>query len=267
MVRYLATGEGPVLNRRLELTAMRSDGTEFPVELAITRIPGKGNPLFTGYLRDITDRKRMEERQRLLTAELNHRLKNTLAIVQSIANQTARFTPDPKLFEEAFSSRLLAMSRVHDILTKSAWRGAEMRELAESTLSPHRDGNASSVELDGGAISLSSNAAVAISLALNELATNAVKYGALSQPSGQVSLIWKVEGGNAGSLAIEWTERGGPPVKNPTRQGFGTKLIDLMARQLGGKVSLAYDVEGLVCRIEIPVIETLPDHERALNKK
>ena len=256
MARYLATDEASVLNRRLELPAMRSDGTEFPVELAITRIPGKGNPLFTGYLRDITNRKRLEERQRLLTEELGHRLKNTLAIVQAIAIQTARSTPDPKQFQEAFSARLLAMSRGHDILSRSWWSGAEIRELAESTLAPYRDGNASSVELNGDAIGLSSNAAIALSLALNELATNAAKYGALSQPSGRVRLTWKELGNSSGSLVIEWTERGGPPVKKPAQQGFGTKLIELMAGQLGGKVSLAYEVEGLVCRIEIPLVET-----------
>jgi PAS domain S-box-containing protein len=252
MARYLATGEAAVLNRRLELTGMRSDGTEFPVELAITRIPGKGNPLFTGYLRDITDRKQAEERQHLLRNELNHRVKNTLAIVQSIADQTARATPDPKLFQEAFSARLIAMARVHDILTRRSWSGAEIREMAESTLAPYRDNNASSVELVGAPLELSSNAAVALSLALNELATNATKYGALSQPSGRVTLKWKELDDRPGWLSMTWTERGGPPVERPTRQGFGTKLVEMMSAQLGGKVSFAYEVDGVVCHIEIP---------------
>jgi PAS domain S-box-containing protein len=251
--RYLATGEARVLNRRIELTAMRADGTELPVELAITRISGKGQPMFTGYLRDITSRKQFEERQSLLTSELNHRVKNTLAIVQSIANQSASSAADLGSFREAFAARLQAMARVHSVLAKSSWKGAEVREFAEATLEPYRLGATNIVELDGGTVSLPANAAVAVNLVLNELATNSAKYGALSQPSGRVRLSWRVHGNNPASLAFEWAEHGGPPVREPTRQGFGTKLIDLMARQLGGKASLTFEAEGLLCHLEFPL--------------
>jgi PAS domain S-box-containing protein len=258
LARYISTGEAKVLNRRIELTAMRSDGAEFPVELAITRITGDGEPVFTGYLRDISDRKRAEERQRLLTDELNHRVKNTLTVIQSIAHQTARFTPDAEQFQQAFSARLMAMSRTHDLLTSGAWRGAELGALTELALAPYRGSNAGAIEIDGHKIVLPSDAAVSISLILHELATNATKYGALSQATGCISVRWR-ELHDPRSLVFEWSERGGPPVSKPTRQGFGTRLIEAMAAQLGGKVSLSHQVGGLSCRIEIPLSDAPAD--------
>lgn len=255
MTKYLATGEGPVLNRRIELTALRSDGTEFPVELSITSIPSTGNPLFTAYLRDITGRKRAEDCQRLLADELDHRVKNTLAIMQSIATQTARFTPDPQQFHQAFSARLVSMSRIHDILTKGSWTGADLHDLVETILAPYRGQEVSAPDIGGPAVLLPPNTAVAISLVLHELATNAAKYGALSQPSGRVHVTWKQSHGSPQLLTLEWRESGGPPVGKPARQGFGTRLIEMMASQLAGKISLSHKRQGVVCRMEIPLDE------------
>lgn len=258
LARYLSTGEAKLLNRRIELTAMRSDGTEFPVELAITRISGDALQ-FTGYLRDITEHKNAEARQRMLTNELNHRVKNVMSVIQSIAYQTARATPDPTQFFDTFSSRLIAMSRVHDILTRNAWTGADLHSLAEATLAPYRSGDADSIVFDGPLISLSSDAAVSISLMLHELATNAAKYGALSQPGGRLSMIWRELNKELPSVALEWCERNGPPVQQPGRQGFGTKLIEMVAIQLAADVSIAYPVEGLTCRMQFPLKNAPPE--------
>ena len=252
LARYISTREAKVLNRRIELTAMRADGTEFPVELAITRISGDAFR-FTGYLRDITEQKNAEARQRMLTNELNHRVKNMLSVIQSIAYQTAHATPSPEQFFETFSARLIAISRAHDILTENAWTGADLRELSMATLAPYRSEDAGTIVFDGPPIGLAPSAAVLVSLMLHELATNAAKYGSLSQPGGSVRLVWQKVNENPPSIALEWSEHKGPPVQQPGRKGFGTKLLEMVAKQLRAEASLAYPEAGLVYKLKLPI--------------
>jgi PAS domain S-box-containing protein len=251
--RYLKTGQTRALNQRLQLTAMRADGSEFPVEVAITRISEEEPPVFTGYIRDITESKKAEEQRELLLRELNHRVKNTLATVQSIAQQTARFTPDPKQFYEVFSARLISMSRVHDMLTSSSWAGAELRDIAERTLAPYHDRRADSIVLRGPALSLAVDTAILVGLALNELTTNAAKYGALSQPEGRVTITWRESHNGGRFLVLDWHEEDGPPVQVPERSGFGTRLIETVADRLHGKAKLEYAPDGLRCTLEFPL--------------
>jgi PAS domain S-box-containing protein len=200
---------------------------------------------------DITERKQAEENQRSLTNELNHRVKNTLAVVQSIAAQTARFTPDPEAFNRAFSDRVVALARVHDLLTRSAWRDASLAELATACLAAFRGPDADIVRIEGPPVRLSPNAAVSISLALHELATNAAKHGALKARAGYATLMWRVEDGDKGTLDLVWAEHGGPPVEPPTRMGFGSRLVAGLALQLNAEVSHEFAREGVRCRIRM----------------
>jgi two-component sensor histidine kinase/PAS domain-containing protein len=203
---------------------------------------------------DVTERKRAEERQKLLVNELNHRVKNTLVSVQSIASQTLRATETPEAFRDAFEGRIMALSHTHDLLTQQNWEGASLREIFDFEIEAFaaRD----RIDFDySGDLQLSPKATVALGMAVHELATNALKYGALSVPGGAVRVVWAVEAGDEPPrLRLTWTERGGPPVVPPTRQGFGARLLEKgLAGELSAQVNLAYDSLGLVCTMRLPI--------------
>jgi len=209
-----------------------------------------------GAMFDISERKRAEEHQRLLTGELQHRVKNTLAMVQAIAAQTFRNVTDVEAAREAFAARLISLGRAHDILTQSSWTQAPIAEVVDGALSVHRGGAVSRIRVSGPNVPLSAKAALALALALHELATNAAKYGAMSNDAGTVDLRWHVvhEDG-APRFALTWSEQGGPPIlAQPTRRGFGSRLIERsFAAEVGGDVRLTYAPAGLTCRLEAPL--------------
>ncbi|TNC15993.1 PAS domain S-box protein [Methylobacterium terricola] len=209
-----------------------------------------------GIHQEVTERKRAEEHLRLLVHELNHRVKNTLATVQSIAMQSLRGLDGPAAAaaRSAFEARLIALARVHDVLTRESWEGAELAEVVKDALAPlDGPGAQPRFTVGGPAIRLPPRIALSIAMALHELATNAVKYGALSVPAGQVTLSWSV---GEGRLSLRWQERGGPSVVPPTRTGFGSRLIERsLARELDGTVSLSFPREGVVCTIVAPLGE------------
>jgi two-component sensor histidine kinase len=201
-----------------------------------------------------------QSRLRLMVNELNHRVKNTLATVQSIVAQTLRGEDVPAGVREALTSRVLALSHAHDVLTDEQWAGADLREIAIQAAAPYRDpGGSERFVLRGPALRLPPKTAIAVALAFHELATNAAKYGGLSTNSGRVELDWTVEGPpDARRLRIVWREIGGPVVKPPTRTGFGTRLIERgLAADLNGRVILTYPPDGVVCTIESQL--TAPD--------
>ena len=198
-------------------------------------------------------RRDAELRQRLMTNELNHRVKNTLAVVQAIATQTARYTQEPKQFNNAFQGRITALARVHDILTKTHWTGSSLYDLATSTLAPFFEQNSGAVRVAGPHVPLEVSAALSLSLALNELATNATKYGALLNDTGYVTLDWSISG-QPSLVTLQWVEHGGPAVVPPTRTGFGYRLINTLSSQLAGSVNLAYPPEGVRCEIKMPFV-------------
>lgn len=208
-----------------------------------------GTPVrYSGIDIDITERKRAEERLKLLAAEVDHRAKNMLAVVQAMLRLTRAETVPA--FIEAFEGRLQALSGAHMLLSESKWEGAELGRLAAQELAPYRSGDAR-VEIDGPLVLLEPTAAQAVAMALHELATNAAKYGALSAPGGRVELTWSL---GATELALRWCERGGPPVRAPTRRGLGTTVIERSIRdQLGGEARLDWRAEGLACEMTIPV--------------
>ncbi|WP_298291654.1 HWE histidine kinase domain-containing protein [Novosphingobium sp.] len=199
---------------------------------------------------DITERKQLEEQLELLVGELNHRVKNTLMVVQAMAHQTFRGANLPAGPVGAFNERIAALSAAHDALSRTNWTGVPLAEIVHHGLliCGHSDNR---VQFGGPDVLVSSTATVSLVMVLHELATNALKYGALSASTGKVSIIWTV---NCDSdVVIEWRESGGPPVQVPVRKGFGSRLVsDAIPRQLGGSVQLDHDPEGVRCRITIP---------------
>jgi len=185
---------------------------------------------------------------------LNHRVKNTLATVQSIANQTLRGTPDPSQFLEKFQSRLEALSRAHTLLTRRSWESADLTDLVRNQLA--LDGDSERYSIIGPRASLTAQSAVAVALVLHELGTNAHKYGSLSSPSGRVAVQWTTTNSDP-VLDLVWTESGGPAVQIPERRGFGTTLIEKSLGGVGGSAQLRFETNGLRCSIRLPLAENV----------
>jgi two-component sensor histidine kinase len=202
---------------------------------------------------DISERKKAENEQKILIDELNHRVKNTLATVQSLAGQTARHADGLQDFGERFEARLLALSRAHDLLTRHHWKDAPLDLLAQEVLTPMASRAAGQIKINGPSVVLDPRTALSLTMTLNELATNAIKYGALSSEMGMLSVKWHLEGEGA-KLVLDWLEVGGPPVSAPTRRGIGSRLMErCIERDLAGEFDLAFEPAGVTCRIIVPV--------------
>lgn len=182
--------------------------------------------------------------ERLLVLELQHRVKNTLTVVQSLAAQTFTTRPEPAAFREAFSERLIALGRAHNVLSLTGWRDVPMGDLVRGALRPFSTASANTFDLSGEDFTLSAALVVDTALCLHELATNAAKYGALSTAGGRVVVRWNRVAENR--VQLTWTERGGPPATPPTRRGFGARLLERgMSRSVHPEVRAFYDPEGL----------------------
>jgi two-component sensor histidine kinase len=191
----------------------------------------------------------------LLINELNHRVKNTLATVQSISAQTLRTADNKEEAREALEMRLLALSRAHDVLTRESWEGADLIEVISRALEPYQVLGERRFDITGPHVRLTPRMSLALAMALHELATNAVKYGALSNKAGTVEVSWTMQNGAAPPrLRLRWTETGGPPVIAPRRRGFGSRLIERsLAQDLDGQVEIAFPPTGVVCTVNAPV--------------
>lgn len=217
-----------------------------------------GRPtLVFGVNYDITERRTVEERQRFLLREINHRVKNTLATVQALATQTVRHAREPREFLEAFSQRLRALGLAHGLLSEYEWRGIGIRDLAKTELSPFDDTEAPRISIVGQDALLTPDQALGLALILHELASNALKYGALSVPSGEVALSWTVTGRKGEKrLQLEWIESGGPKVTAPSHHGFGSILIRRsLAKVISSEVSHEYLPDGVRAHISMPLGE------------
>lgn len=214
-----------------------------------------------GVIEDVTDQKRLEQHLRLLVNELNHRVKNSLAVVQAIATQTFRSTSSHPAAIEAFSARIAALAKTHDVLTEDNWSGTDLRDIAGLIGKTLATDSAARLRFSGPNVRLAPKTAVSLSLALHELATNAAKYGALSNEFGNVLLYWQVEGLHEDRrLFLHWEEQGGPEVVKPVRQGFGLRVLQrILPADLNGEVNLSYLPSGVVCTIEAP-LETIPEN-------
>lgn len=196
--------------------------------------------------RDITDRRSAEAQRDLVVRELEHRINNTLMIVQSMAEQTFRGDGVDPTMHRKFAARLTALSNIHSILTQRSWDSADLHELIRSAVKPH-DTDRKRFTVDGPLLRVGPKSAVGLSMAMHELCTNAVKYGALSCEAGHVEVTWTIADDQ---LDLRWRERGGPEVQRPTRKGFGSRMVEgALALQLSGNVTLDYDPAGLACRI------------------
>jgi PAS domain S-box-containing protein len=203
---------------------------------------------------DMTERKRVEERQTMMVAELNHRVKNILAIVQAVATQTMRSSRSLEDFTDAFTGRLKALAIAHDILTKTRWIGVGLGELLAAVLAPYRSRDEARVRIEGPPLLLPVRAVTPLSMALHEMATNAVKYGALSNRRGAIEISWQMSDGANPSVELVWRESGGPKVKVRAVEGFGTKLISqVIGHDLGGKAAIDLDAAGARVTLTFPL--------------
>ncbi len=245
LAHYLATGEGPVIDKHIEIEALHRDGHELPVELSITRTSEFGEPMFLGFLRDISERREHERRQKLLVDELNHRVKNLLGVVGAIAHQTARSSTSLEQFAPAFTGRLSSLGRAHEILTAATWERASLGELITAAIEPFAaDGR---VHVEGPELTLSPRQFLSISMILHELITNAIKYGVLATAEGRVEVQWSVA---KDEVTLSWTERGGQHISAPERSGFGSKMIALNVKHdLQGSSESRWDPDGLHFRL------------------
>lgn len=202
--------------------------------------------------RDITEEWEALQRERFLKEELVHRAKNTFAMVLAIANQT--FSGDIHASPlRAYTARVAALAQAYDIATKTDWSVAPVADVIEAALSFHRIGQGA-FTISGPKLDIAPRQALALTLAVNELATNALKYGALSSPKGHVDISWSTSAHGTPTFFFRWGERGGPPVAAPVRHGFGSRVIkDFMAKDFGGTVQLSYEPEGVVCELKSPL--------------
>ena len=203
---------------------------------------------------DVTDNVLATQRQKLIIDELNHRVKNTLATVQSIAIQTARSHRDPATFAESFQARILALSHTHDLLTRTHWEGADLRAMLEhetEAFGPSR------ISLNGPAVRLPPATALSLGMIIHELATNAAKFGALSIPDGRILIDWGVQDQRDRKLKLNWREIDGPEVTLPDRRGFGSRLIERNIRHdLAGEIDLVYAKDGFIAELTVPLDRT-----------
>lgn len=233
---------------------VRRDGEWFWANGVLIAFQHQGSQALLKIVRDETSAKLAMEHRILLLNELNHRIKNTLATVQSIAEQTLRSASVEPAVRDNLTGRLMALSHVHDVLVQESWAGADLAEVVDQAVATYRD-DGSRFAIDGPPVRLSPVIAVSISLALHELATNALKYGGLSVPEGRVSVSWTDAHDGVGRrfLTLLWKESHGPEVSLPTRSGFGARLLGRVFAESGGSTRLDYEPAGLRCVINLPL--------------
>lgn len=218
----------------------------------------------TGVTFDVTERRHLDEQRQLILGELNHRMRNMMALVSSVVNLSAREATSVDAYKDALQGRLGSIAETQSLLLKSGWNGATLIEQLLVELGPYRNVAGTNIVLCGPAITFEPAIGLSVGLVLHELATNAVKYGSLGVATGMVEVDWAMEGETADTrLVLKWKETGGPMVRPPTRRGFGTTLIEkLLGRSLGADVDLDYRPEGLLCRIILPLNGAAPSATR-----
>jgi two-component sensor histidine kinase len=194
-----------------------------------------------------------ERLQRLLMEELHHRIKNTLATVQAIASQSLQSAETMDQAREAIQNRLFALGRVHDLLLETGGVGAKLSAIISAAIEPFQTKGSGQFAVQSSDIDVRADAVLPLAMALNELCTNALKYGALSTPNGKITLTTRVDS-DAGLLGLNWAEEGGPPVRTPTRRGFGLRLIEMsLSRRLQGRSQINFAPTGVICELDVPL--------------
>jgi two-component sensor histidine kinase len=201
---------------------------------------------------DAKEREVSDKLQKLILEELHHRIKNTLATVSAIASQSLRKAPSMEHAQHAIEGRLLALGRAHDLLLQARWTSADLGKIVRGATEAFDNPDVPKFSIQGPHIQITSGAVIAIAMTLNELCTNTTKFGALSIPPGRVEIAWTVDG-PASRLHLTWSEKHGPIVQAPTKQSFGTRLIETLGQQLKGKVRITYEPSGLVYALDVPL--------------
>ncbi len=248
---------------QFEQLYVRKDGSDVWVAVSVgVQRDDENHPLYLIYVvRDISERKTAQEHQRFLMHELSHRSKNQLAVVQAIANQTARTADSTEEFRSVFSQRLSSLTLSINLLIDGKWSGVSLRDLIDRQLEAFNGDDDSRLYCDGPDVTLSGAAAEAIGLAFHELSTNCLKYGAWSVPAGKVELTWHIPPAHEDDqhMVLKWVECGGPPVRKPTRRGFGQTVIEQMiVQKLDATVELMYPVEGASWTLSLPLRHATP---------
>jgi PAS domain S-box-containing protein len=241
-----------------EIEGTRKDGAPIDVSLTISPVKNARGAVIAAstIAREFTERKLAEDHKSLLIAELDHRVKNTLSIVTSLVAQTLKSTDSPAAFAESIQGRIMALTRVHQLMTQSNWDQADLRDVVLGELMPYAAENGENIVVSGEEdVVLMQKATLTLAMALHELATNAAKYGALSKRAGRVEVTWSVASGKeAPVLSLAWDETGGPRVEKSGRRGFGTQLIErVMTYELQASVEREFRPEGVRCVIEFPL--------------
>lgn len=246
--RYLASGEGPVLRKRIEITALHKSGEEFPVELSISPAQRDGETIFIGFIRDI----RAKAHQAILVGELEHRTKNMLAVVMGLVRQTAKQAATVEDFTREYLSRLTSLSRAYGLLTAKSWQSATLKGLVSEVVAPHL-ARPEQLNIEGEDILFPAKTALSVSMVLHELTTNAVKYGALKHNGViRITTFYRVEGGRE-MIDLTWSEEGVPGFAKPASSGFGSKLIETTIKhELGGATQIEYSALGIRYRFSFP---------------
>ena len=256
MDAQLARGERVLPFETVRLTR---DGRLIEIQLTMSPIIDRRGLVVgaSGIGRDISERRRAERQQGRLIEELNHRVKNTLAIAQSLATQTLQHSPSPEHFAAAFRGRLAALAQAHTLLAEAGWEGAGLHDLLRAQLAPYRTPASGNVTIRGEDVALEPNAVLALGLALHELTTNAATHGALASPSGRINIRTRIlTDGRTRRLVLTWREQGGPPVQETHRSGLGEIMIERgLTYQLMGTVTLEFQPAGVHCRIELPLAD------------
>jgi len=242
-----------------EICYRRKDGSQFWASISVNPVKDEHGRIvqhFASFV-DLTSYKAEQATCKLLIDELNHRVKNTLATVQSIVRQALKTATDPAVIRGSIESRIFALSRSHDILSRANWKGAGLHDLVDAALEPFAvaDGAVEHFNVEGFNLELPPKAALALGIAFHELATNAFKYGAFSNDSGTVSVSWEIESGPSEKrLLLHWREKDGPKVTPPTRKGFGSQVMERgLAHELHGEVHVNYASTGVVCTLNVPL--------------
>lgn len=256
-VRSFALGDGAanrLMGHRREVRARRKNGDEFPAEAMVSRQTIDGRTILTVVHRDITERKELEELREAAARELDHRMRNVLSVVHSLISISAASAVSVVDFKESLTRRLASLAATQSVLRFGEQRSNSLSELLLAELSQYQARDGANLVIEGPPVSVGPKAAQMLALAIHELATNSAKYGSLGHAGGRVVVTSAFEGEeDNGLLVIQWREAGGPTVKPPERQGFGTRLIKtVVARALRADVAMDYRPEGLIFRIKVP---------------
>ncbi|MDT9599015.1 HWE histidine kinase domain-containing protein [Sphingosinicella rhizophila] len=246
-------GASRLMGVRREVIGLRNNGEEFWTEATLSRRIVCGRSVNIVVLRDVTERKLLDEQRRIFSSEIAHRMKNNIAVINSVISMMAGYSSSVAHFAEALQGRLAAIANSNELLMAGSGGNADLRHLLNAELGPFLHPDTRNVVLSGPDHLVGSRLAIALSLVVHELVTNSAKYGAFSRIGGRIEIEWGIEN-EAGRprLLLQWRESGGPPVHMPTRRGFGTDLIEqMLARSFSGKVDFDYRADGLICRLDV----------------